>query len=264
MSKTIWLQGGFGNILFQLVPALRIGQKNVYLSTYLTKKNSISYFLGWKIHSDEYTNFFLKSKFNFNIIRVNRFLAFIHIFFGFISKKLKTPFLGYIYFNKNIQQNNIYNNSHYFGYFQNKIYLENHRKQLSQISNQLQSVYSNKDLSVKCAVHFRYGDSIWAKKNFTYYEKVKSKLLNKKYLITIVTDSKDEAYNFFKDLKNFKIVSGEVIRDFSILISSDILYCAPSTFSWWAANCSKAKDIFMPKQLEIKLGIYNSKIKVFD
>jgi hypothetical protein len=260
MSKIIWLQGGFGNILFQIIPALSLDKNRVYLSSYLTKSNIISTFLGWKIHHTEFENFFENSNFNFDVVNVSNRYAIYHVLFGFISKKNKKPFLKHFYFQDNVKLNGIYSNSHYFGYFQSKKFLENHTEQLDQIFKELRKVYFDSSLVVECAVHFRYGDSVWAKQNYNYYTDVKNSLKNKNCLVTIVTDSKDKAIDFFKDLPNFMVVSGEVMQDFSILLSAKILYAAPSTFSWWSANASLSKEIYMSKTLEDKLGFYNSKI----
>jgi len=268
MSKIIWLQGGFGNILFQLIPALSLSdelkkdEKNkVLLSSYLTKTNLISIFLGWKIHKVEFENFFTKSNFKFYVMDVRDFYAIIHIILGFLSKKIKKPFLGHFYFEKNNKISQFYSNNHYFGYFQNKLFLQNHTIELEQIFKELRTVYYDIAIEVECAVHFRFGDSIWAKQNYTYYKDVKDSLKNRNCLITIVTDSKTEANEFFKGLSNFIVISGEVMQDFSILLSAKVLYAAPSTFSWWSANASLSNEIYMPSVLESKLGFYNSKIR---
>lgn len=59
MSK-IYLQGGFGNVLFQLVHYLSLrnnGHNPVFVDT-LTKKNLITRLLGWKIHDKIYLDIF--------------------------------------------------------------------------------------------------------------------------------------------------------------------------------------------------------------
>lgn len=268
MSKIIWLQGGFGNVLFQLIPALHLsykfrGDKNnrVFISRFLTNESFMTIFLRWKIHEDEHESFLSKSKIQINEIRVNKINAIKHIFLGFLSKKLNKPFLRHLYFNKNFHFNQIYSSNHYFGYFQDKLFLQNHEKELKKIFSELRIVYNNNSNKVECAVHFRYGDSVWARQNGEYYKTVKDRLKEKDCLITIVTDSKKEANLFFEELPNFKIISQTVEQDFSILLSAKILYTAPSTFSWWAGNASLSDEIYMPEYLQSKLGFFNSKIQ---
>ena len=104
MNKVIWIQGGFGNVLFQLIPGIHLSDKSnvernisVVLSTYLTKKSFISLFLGWKIHDKEYEYFLSKSSFKFDLLRINNLYASKHIIFGLLSKKINKPFLGNIF-----------------------------------------------------------------------------------------------------------------------------------------------------------------------
>lgn len=261
MSRKIWLQGGFGNILFQIIPALKLNGIEIQLDSYLTKNNIFTYFFRWKIHSPEFENFFMKSDFNFNVIDTHNPFVGFHIILGFISKKMKSPFLRYFYFHNNNDEINFLSKGNYFGYYQNKLFLQNHKTQLEKIFKELRSVYYDQFLQVECSVHFRYGDSVWAKQNFDYYNKVKIHLLKQNIEVTIVTDSITEANNFFQELPNFNVISGEVMRDFSILLSSNILYSAPSTFSWWAANASLASEIYVPEYLDLKLGLFNKRIK---
>jgi len=44
------------------------------------------------------------------------------------------------------------------------------------------------------------------------------------------------------------------------MVNASKLYCAPSTFSWWAAHSmAEGSHVFFPKILEKKLGIYMKK-----
>ena len=56
----IYLQGGFGNVLFQLVHYLSLknrGYSPVFIDI-LTKENLITKLLGWKIHDQIYLDVF--------------------------------------------------------------------------------------------------------------------------------------------------------------------------------------------------------------
>ena len=76
--------------------------------------------------------------------------------------------------------------------------------------------------------------------------------------VIVVTDSPIDAQEFFLNLKNVQIVSSKcALEDFRIMLSASKLYCAPSTFSWWAAHSlEKNAEIIMPRILENSLGIY--------
>ena len=57
-KKNIWLMGGFGNVLFQIL-AFNVLSKNnnsTFFANVLTKKNTITKFIGWTIHESLYDN----------------------------------------------------------------------------------------------------------------------------------------------------------------------------------------------------------------
>mgnify|MGYP001971546569 CR=1 FL=1 len=57
-KKNIWLMGGFGNVLFQIL-AFNVLSKNnnsIFFVNVLTKKNTITKFIGWTIHESLYDN----------------------------------------------------------------------------------------------------------------------------------------------------------------------------------------------------------------
>ena len=52
------------------------------------------------------------------------------------------------------------------------------------------------------------------------------------------------------------------IEDFMVLVSAKKLYCAPSTFSWWAAHSLRPDScVILPNILDQRLGIYINKDK---
>lgn len=59
-------------------------------------------------------------------------------------------------------------------------------------------------------------------------------------------------------MKNIEILSSkDDLEDFKYLLSSDKFYCAPSTFSWWAAHSlGENSEVIMSKFLSDILGIY--------
>jgi hypothetical protein len=84
-------------------------------------------------------------------------------------------------------------------------------------------------------------------------------MLTKEVLpVLIVTDSLKDAKYFFSELQNTSILSSiNALEDFKHLISTDKLYCAPSTFSWWAAHSlSQDSDVIIPKFFQENSGIF--------
>lgn len=263
----IYLQGGFGNVLFQLIHFFSLvnqGYTPVLIDS-LTNKNIITKFLNWKTHDKIYLDIFddleLTTK-EQSILRT----AIIMIL-GKLSQIFNRPVCS-VYFFSEVPNNDKYLTSanHTFGYFQSKIFLELNKNHLIKISNFLQTRFINIDLNKQSivVVHYRYGDSIWAKRHHSYYIKVKKHIKTKNNVL-IVTDSINEANIFFNDvnIQSSQIFNNSSLEDFSFMVSATELYCAPSTFSWWAAHCIKKNGkVYIPSFLIEELGFWNDKIKV--
>lgn len=243
--------GGIGNNLFQIFFG-HILEKQGYYCIYinsLVKKNLITKLLGWKIHQDVYS-FFLShnQKTNYNLFP---------LIFGLLSKKFNRSVIKAKYV-KDISELNIEADSHYFGYFQDKFFLRSHQKDFlvfCKSINQLVLRNENKDSS-ETVIHFRGGDSLWAKQNLSYYQSVKEIIKNLAEVL-IVTDDLFGAKQFFGKSKNLKFIKSSLpIDDFKILLTAKNLYCAPSTFSWWAAHCANDANIIAPEFLDETIGFY--------
>jgi hypothetical protein len=65
-------------------------------------------------------------------------------------------------------------------------------------------------------------------------------------------------------IQNINIISSNnALDDFKYLISCEKLYCAPSTFSWWAAHSLEPKsEVIMSKYIFNKIGYYNETSKL--
>lgn len=247
-KKNIWLMGGFGNNLFQYLAYLKLKNKgyDVHFVSNLIKENFVTKFFGWKIHSPTILNFITTNSLNYF-----KFIKTLTILF--ISKlfKIRTSSI----FTNNI--NNINNSVNIFGYFQERKFLESCEKEFSELNDIIPAnsnlFFSDKSLTI----HFRWGDSSWAKLNQEYYDKI-IKLSHNYEEIIIVTDDIDMAKLKFKSIINLNFNnSNSVLEDFTILRNSSNLACAPSTFSWWAAQLSKTcKTVYMPKYIHNKLGHY--------
>jgi hypothetical protein len=245
----IYLQGGFGNVLFQLVHYLSLrnnGHNPVFVDT-LTKKNLTTRLLGWKIHDKIYLDIFQDLGVT---VQGQSFLKTAAIMIlGKLSQRLKTPVFSTYFFLDLYEDTYLTQSNHVFGYFQSKRYLEPKQNEILQIANALQKRYMFKGLEPYIAVHYRYGDSVWAREYEAYYTAVKQNIQPNNSVI-VLTDSKERAKEFFKDLEvsSLQILSNTPLEDFSYMVSAKELYCAPSV--------SSTKSVHLPHFLENKLGFY--------
>jgi hypothetical protein len=144
-----------------------------------------------------------------------------------------------------------------FGYFQHSEFLKKNQDELLQFGNRLRLKYALKQKH-PIVVHYRKGDSGWALENSYYYDEIKKMLSEEVLPILIVTDSLEDAKHFFSEVQNISILSSKnALEDFKHLISTEKLYCAPSTFSWWAAHSvSSDSEVIIPKYFQENLGIF--------
>ena len=247
-------------MLFQLVHYLALknqGHNPVFIDT-LTKENVITKLLGWKIHDQIYLDVF--KDLGVVVKKQSILKTALIVVFGKISQRLKTPVCSIYFFSESFKDSYLTTSKYLFGYFQSKRYLESNQKEIQQIAKSLQKRYlSNKHRAPYVAVHYRYGDSVWAKEYEDYYTAVKQNIQKNKDVI-VLTDSKDRAKEFFKGLKvrSLKVMSNTPILDFSYMLEAQELYCAPSTFSWWASQTKSNKErVFLPYFLKNKLGFFS-------
>ena len=225
----IWLMGGLGNQLFQLNKAYELKKSgfDVILidnlldpGSFLTKK-----ILGWKIHDN-----ILQKIYNHDI-PIKRKKNLLPL------ATAKLPFFGnYSSFHK--QQYIVGNSLHLFGYFQDSIILN-----LKPESFNLSS-----DIPKDTVMHLRLTDNNNMEYSKRYYGRILSSLNKKK--LKIVTDDKWAASEIVDTVSDIEceIVSKDAISDFQILATSQILICAPSTYSFWAALANdKASKIYVPQ-----------------
>lgn len=242
MSR-FYLSGGFGNILFQYVGINYIqdfSQSLVHVDKTLISNNFISkYIIRWNIH-DDYSDLLFKKC---NIKSRNNYFG---ILFIYISKFLKYPFFSSVY--QSTHFNKLYLNMNFYqGYYQNISLYDKKwfNLKIKELSNVLK-INSKIDRRV---LHFRGGDTVDGATHFYYYETVLREISDDQKLIYIVSDDKITCKKFLRKfyITNYKFISGNVLEDFIFLANSDTIYCAPSTFSWWASILgSENKKITMP------------------
>lgn len=254
--KKIWLIGGFGNVLFQIFAYNIVrnkGFRDVFYVTTLTEKNFITKTIKWKVHQKLYHNLINDSE----KLKISNFYALFAILIGFLSKATRMSFAFSTFYinNKTLDRNNLASNI--FGYFQDKEFLSAHKAELHSFGQIIKEKYAL-DKAYDIVVHYRKGDSAWAILHAEYYESIKNLLKKETRKIHIVTDSHKDAEEFFSDVNNITIMnSPNAIEDFKVMVSSTKLYCAPSTFSWWAAHAlDKDSEVVAPKFFENDLGVY--------
>ncbi len=254
--KNLWLMGGFGNVLFQILAFNVIrnkGYKDIFYVSILTEKNLLTKLIRWRVHQRLYDDLIDK----YQIKKVNLLCAVFALFFGFLSKifKFYSPFSTFYIRDRTLDTENLSTNI--FGYFQEKDFLATHMSEIHSLCLFIKEKYTL-HVTYDIVVHYRKGDSDWAILYKEYYESVKQLLKKETKQICVVTDSYDDAKKFFSDIENIEIMnSRNAIDDFRIMVSSRKLYCAPSTFSWWAAHTlDENSEIIAPKFLEEDLGMY--------
>ena len=261
-KKNIWLIGGFGNVLFQIL-AFNIMSKNydkIYIVKLLTEKNPITNFIGWTIHENLYDNLIDEKK----VQEIGFFKSLIIVITAFLSKKLNLKFKLSTFYSSSLKiDKKLCNNI--FGYFQHNDFLKNNQEELLQFGKMLSLKYALKQKN-PIVVHYRKGDSVCAANNLYYYDEVK-KMLNKESLpILIVSENIKDAKSFFSETQNVSFISSKTaLDDFKYLLSAEKLYCAPSTFSWWASHSlSSESEVIIPKYFQDNLGIFvkSNKLKI--
>lgn len=251
MRKTanIHLMGGLGNQLFQINFGYYLIKKynfKINFNSYLCEKNYFTnYLLRWKIHNfncvNIFDNFYPYSK--DNIIPA-------------LASRIKNK--KYSYFSKYKWPDSFYRN--YFGYFQSK-------KNLYKIwfKNELiirKDLFNTRLDPNVITVHIRLTDSETINENINYYNKILDKYKNQN--LRVITDDTQTTKVLLNKhgINNIKLTSNTALEDFTVLLNSEIIAIAPSTFSWWGAMLSDSiKKVIISKQLYDKLG-FNKKIEM--
>ena len=254
--KKIWLMGGFGNVLFQILAfnvLLSKGEKVSFVKK-LTEVNFFTKVIRWKIHQKLYLDLIDEQDY----LEVRNIQVFQILIISFISKYFNFKFKKATFYNKKTQIED-YNSENVFGYFQDKFFLSKNQNLVLEMGKRLSEKYKLKD-TYPIVVHYRKGDSDWAKKYSKYYNEIKTMLILELNPVLIVTDSVENASIFFKEIQGVKIISSKnALDDFKYLISSEKLYCAPSTFSWWAVHALRQDvSVVLPRFLVDSLGYYNN------
>ena len=257
-KKFVWMMGGLGNVLFQGFAGYLL-QKNhsVYYVNNLTKSNFITNkILKWTIHDTSISEIIFDNQLHFSNLKT--LVKLISISFkknNFLNDKC------HYLFESEDSFSSMY--THYFGYFQSKTFILERKNIFLDYCNLIHEKLIKslpKEQISDVVVHYRWGDSDWAKENTEYYEKVKNELIKNNYRnIVVVTDDLKQAHCFFSEINNISIQRKSISEDFSQIFYSKTLFIAPSTFSWWACHLGVAKNqVFIPEKIYDKIGFFSN------
>ena len=237
--------GGIGNNLFQYLALLALKEKGyeAIMVRNLTEKNLITRCLGWTIHENIFSRLLSTERVSF--------LVFYRSIAKLVLYKLGLFDSGVSF---DVLPKRIVSNIDLFGYFQSKEFISEHKCHFSELK-QLFGSDIDLNLKGKLVIHFRWGDSDWAKKWSSYYDCLVS-IFHEFEEVVVVSDDHDAALARFGQFDNVRIKKdSNAFNDFQFLMAGDHIVCAPSTFSWWASQLSaSARVVYMPAFLFNKLG----------
>lgn len=258
MGKTIYLQGGLGNQLFQAVlyahvkssveelkispTLLCIPQKGV------TKRN-------------------FESKFLFNKKEIASLRPLPSLFVNQVLNNKNVYIEKDLFLFDESKFNKIIKSKHIVGYFQSKYLVDkNYNKLRKKLLQKVNLKKPEKDI----VIHIR-GKDYLTKKNLTfhslttldYYERAINKILNSDTQITninVVTDDYYYAKKIFEKSQFNKYIKVQtetkIWNNFSYLINHKYIVVTNSSFSWWAAYIARFEHnskIFLPAQWTAKI-----------
>lgn len=241
MSKTIYLIGGIGNVLFQLFEGFKQGD-NMEFNTYFIQPNILTNsILKWTIHENDV----LPAIENMQFISK---APPLHILVRLLL--LRKIYSDEFFYGRGLEINN-----NLFGYYQDIKVDKVFNQFVSDFRNRLKLPgLSNRHDNV---LHIRLGDSVWAKGKLSYYLQAFD-ILSQYGLVTIVTDESEAVRLILNESgrkqQNYEILSISTLETFTVMTQAKYLAVAPSTFSWWASQISIDAELVMEKEMFEKFG----------
>jgi hypothetical protein len=238
----IYLIGGFGNVLFQLNYGDFLEKKGFKIEycDILLRKNIFTSLFRWSIHKTflDLEELDFHNEYTFTSFNVFDLVLII------LSRIIRAPIFG-VEFCKHALMSSNHKSNVICGYFMLNVPVS--EKLVNKLREALIDFSVHND-SEKLIVHYRGGD--YADGHFprldNYYKKTLS-MLDREYYV--VTNDKVLAHRIFSSDANFLgfKTSLSALGDFSLLASASILVQSSSTFSWWAAEISRADAIYQPE-----------------
>lgn len=226
----IYLMGGLGNVLYQLNHGDYLTSKGfeVIYCDYFLDKNFFTWISGWSIHGTK------GDLLSLGIYDIYKFKtrSFVSIFSLLLSKFFKINFLGALF------------TQHHYSTLKSVHVLCGYFHLNTPISSKLCNLIRKKKKSsvYKAIIHYRGGDyneSIYPCID-RYYSKVIDQISPLSF--NVVTNDRKSVPDFILKSDGFAGFTDSCtsLDDFLIMVNSEILICANSTFSWWAAEFSDA------------------------
>lgn len=254
----ILLMGGVGNQLFQMGRAVtrRAHGEKVEIISLSKYQNMIFKFTGWSNHGDWVDIKGLAKNIGIDCRDITLIeLAFL--FLAFLLKKLGCKkFFDREYFDsfgKNKELESIID----AGYFQTKKHIsEDSIGMISRALTQKLEIREKNNNDI-LAVHIRGGDFELEKRlNKSDVENISEFAEANSLNLVIVTNDKEFARSLFSDARSISFYEGKSAKeDFKYLCSASNLFISDSTFSLWAAFCSKSfgvSSIYAPQDFIFK------------
>lgn len=243
---TIYIFGGFGNILFQLAAAkyLQNNGVKVIVNNALSRRNIFTRLLNWTIHdnfdliSEEFSGFVISNKLGI--------LDLIYLARVFIYRR---------YFKSSRFDDLSLDKRRFLGYFQKSLVSD------PLLDSYLISVASslklklNANFASDCVVHHRSQESDWSDQRNAFEQYGVS--LDRFTLVHVLTDDVYSARGIYKNECLYQISRGELIDDLSRMTYAKCFLGASSTLSFWAclmnSNEVYIDTFFLKDKLPVRL-----------
>lgn len=251
----IYLMGGLGNNIFQVLATLDSRNKPVY-SSFLQRSNFITRFLGWTIHENV-----IEQLFDLELVQPRgSFLSeALDVLLLASSKILGCEVLSRNYMNSTPYLKQIIYSTKLGGYM-HPVSLE----QFNFLSTKRNFFKASIDSVEQIGVHVRRGDlgdnaALGLLESETFNNVVKKEASYSEYPIVVYTNDKSWCernltfdYEFSQCLPGFN----PVVSDFIGLASSATLICSNSTFSYTAAMLGCNERVLVPSPFFKSESIY--------
>lgn len=251
----IYLMGGLGNNILQVLATLDSGHQAKYVS-FLQRQNVITRFLGWTIHENV-----IEQLFDLEVIQPKRFflLESLDVLLLSCSKILGREILSRNYMNSTPSLKDIICSSAIGGYM-HPVSLE----QFNFLSSKRHFLKASLEKVDQIGVHVRRGDlgdnsALGLLESETLNNVAKKEVSFSGYPVVVYTNDKDwceRNLTFEYEFSKSSPVLNPVVSDFIGLASSATLICSNSTFSYTAAMLGCNEKVLVPSPFFKSESIY--------
>ena len=251
----IYLMGGLGNNIFQVLATLDSRHKPIY-SSFLQRSNLITRFLGWKIHENV-----IEQLFDLEVVQPRGFCLSesLDVLLLSCSKILGCEVLSRNYMNRTPYLKEMIYSTKLGGYM-HPLSLE----QFNFLSSKRDFLKASLERVDQIGVHVRRGDlgdnaALGLLESEAFNNVVKKEASYSQYPVVVYTNDKSWCernltfdYEFSQSLPSLN----PVVNDFIGLASSATLICSNSTFSYTAAMLGCNERVLVPSPFFKSESIY--------